>query len=191
MTNKIRRFWTWFASASPSLRARYHEPNAVSMIDAAVREMSPRIGWEMGPGGCDDRIYFALSPELRESRLEFVTSVISQAPVVQGVDLLVGRQPKPEPFIIQLGDSQSTIDARDWMYLPYRYPDGCVELVFVANQKLALNRRERKAIGALLLQNIYGEVHLLRTIDDWDVLDFSPAGAAQSMRPVLRMMECP
>ncbi|MGZ3829814.1 MAG: hypothetical protein ACXVAY_12905 [Mucilaginibacter sp.] len=117
----IVEFWDWFKSISNSLLQNPTNADLVHQIDNKVSEFGV-FDWEIGPWE-PEIFYFAISPNLNESKLKLTREFIKYAPVCVGWHFLPSKPVKKEWQGIwkmknQIG-SEILIDTHNWKYILY------------------------------------------------------------------------
>ena len=49
-SKKIEDFWNWFASIAPRLAMDFENRDLLNELDCQIRDLDPRLSWELGPG---------------------------------------------------------------------------------------------------------------------------------------------
>jgi hypothetical protein len=180
----IDAFWAWFAENSGRISPELENEVILEELDGRVSELGCPA-WEIGPG--DEAEWFlALSPDGDNEALPLTREIVSHAPSVPGWEFLPYRPKKKWDlqFEIEGESGPITVDARNWRYVAYRYPDGVYDLVISVGNEAELGPGDRDLAVRIAVEGQIGEEALLTRINELDaVVELSTDQASRS-RPL-------
>jgi hypothetical protein len=189
---KITAFWVWFNSISGKLAANVEDKNMLEALDNRVRELHPRLSWEIGPGKTREW-QFVISPNLDRDLRKLASTIVAQAPVLPDWQFYAARRPKHWNYQFQLesgdGERVKNLDASNWKFVLLEYPDETHEILLEAWDAPSLGDDERWQAAAIVLESILGEDTLLDRIDDFELVSKLEPQFAESARPIQELRE--
>ena len=157
---KVREFWDWVVSTFPT---NIDKDDLARSLDRWMDYLDVP-GWEISPID-EDNLYLAISPAGDPEKYEKTKYIVSLAPKIDGWSFVPAR-PK------RIWDWHRTVlwgiiglvDANGWKVVPYRYPDGMMELVFFDALLPPLKLAQKCAIAEFFICAEIGEDLLIRKI---------------------------
>lgn len=166
---EIELFWSWFARN----RSRLEAPD-----DAVIAELQDQVdalggfAWELGPDGTTT-FSLTISPDGDPGLLAGSRRIIALAPKTEGWVFYPARQPRESPTFLTVSEEglDFEIDARDWEFVIYRFPDQYTELVLRIGLPLdSIPESVAHASAATVVDALLGEETRLATIDAIDIV---------------------
>jgi len=131
--NSLIKFWEWFQSISDDLMLNPTRPDLIYQIDNRVSDFN-QLDWEIGPWG-NDKYYFAISPNLDSSKLEFTREFVKYAPKCPGWFFLPSKPEKSDwKGIWKMVNEKGTeilVDSSHWRYILYKFEDETFDMDIV------------------------------------------------------------
>ena len=187
----ISEFWQWFIENSSRLSKVESDKNLLDALDQRVRDLNPRLSWEIGPGKVKEK-QFVISPNLDKGLREEARSIISLAPSLDSWEFYPTRQVKDWDYQVRLAPSEEepavAFDASGWKFVLLRYPDGLRE-VLLSGKVPSLSDNQRWQAAAFVLESILGEDQLMGSIDEFDLVPAFEPRFAERQRPLQALKE--
>jgi hypothetical protein len=117
--NRITAFWNWFRDWHEDIAAAYASGDS-SWLDIdlteSVRQIEPRLNWEMGPYHNPDNT-LVISPSVGDN-IDLARRVVAAAPILPGWHFLPAKPPKElKRLAIQLpGIVGGEVRGDEWVY---------------------------------------------------------------------------
>jgi len=175
--NKIAIFWDWFVSRASEFDSWLGEDRAsllASELQARVGDLSPAIGWEVGPGSIA-RNYLAFTLNGDIGNLAVVREVLAFAPHVTHWEFLSGRPPRPyNPQLLFRNKKGQSIEINldEWRYVLTSFDHGTFfDITVASDTKLRLDARAKEQVLRTAVQTLVGEHEALRLFDKLKFVD--------------------
>jgi len=182
----LNEFWCWFSDKAQDIASEAH-PELLDVLDTKLREVDPRLSWEIGPGR-HEPWFLAISPNLDKDLADEARKVVAEAPEIQGWELYAMRQPKQWDYKVEIdedGSAQSlSLDASKWQFVLLRYPDGLREVLLTSSNLPTMTENQRWQAAAIVLEGILGEQVMLEKIDEFELVPKLEPRFAEKQRPI-------
>jgi hypothetical protein len=188
---KIAEFWSWFHSVAGALAANVESPALVKEIDNRVRDLDPKLSWEIGPG-LSKPWQLVISPNLNRDLREKARAIVSRAPALFAWEFHAARPPKEWDYTLELENTEGDLvrlNASRWTFVLLRYPDGAHEVLLKGNDLSHLRDDERWQAAAITLESILGEDVVLDRISEFELVDDFEPRFAERQRPIQDLRE--
>jgi hypothetical protein len=186
-TKESHEFWRWFRENAEAIATRPTNAAILEDLDRRLRDLDPRLSWEIGPG-LNKPWQFVISPNLNRNLRGVARSIISRAPVLDDWEFHSGRQPKDWNYSFEIestdGGRKKRVSAAGWTFVLLQYPDGIHEILFKAEDSRILNADERSQAAAIVLESVLGEDMLLDAVDDFELVDELEPRFVGKQRPI-------
>jgi hypothetical protein len=123
-----------------------------------------------------------ISPGGHAERLPETKTIVDLAPPCTGWQFFSAKQPKEWERCFLMNDSQGNqlaVDASEWRYVLYEYPDGVFDIVVHAPGLAGLSEQDQISAAEIVLDCELGEETRLSLIDEIEVVvpprDLGPA----------------
>lgn len=140
-----------------------HEHDIQLEVDKRLREIDPRLRWEIGPHGEHDR-FFAFSPNFYDELLPVTEALVEAMPAVEGWHFLTA---KPKKYWstreVRFKDVEYCMD--DWRYRLVAFKGGEFFDIDFFTFNDAIEERVREWLGVFLASSELGEKLFMRAID--------------------------
>jgi len=180
-------FWDWFGENAEALSADTGNSALLTEIDNRIRDLSPLLSWEIGPGRSKPW-QFVVSPSLDRSLRNLARQIISSAPTLRDWEFHSARQSKDWNYKFELKSNlHSTVislDASSWTFVLLRYPEGTHEILLKGSELPLLTPDEREQAAAIVLVSILGEDTFLDTVDEFELVDVLDPRFAEKQKPI-------
>ncbi len=188
---RINNFWDWFRDAAGALAANVENPALLKELDSRVRDLDPKLSWEIGPG-LSKSSQLVISPNLDRDLRETAREIVARAPFIPDWEFHAARQPKKWDYKLELPSGVGGglhLDASGWTFVLLRYPDGVHEILLKGNNLPTLGDDERWQAAAITLESILGEDMVLDRINEFELVDQLEPRFAERERPIQRLRE--
>jgi hypothetical protein len=185
---QIKEFWNWFREVAEALAVNAENAALVRELDRKVRNLNPRLSWEIGPG-LSKPWQLAISPNLDRNLREEARAIVARAPLLPAWEFHAARQPKEWHYKLELGGDKVPLDASAWTFVLLRYPDGAHEILLKGKGLPPLSDNERWQAAAITLEGILGEDVLLDTVDEFELVNELEPRFAERERPIQNLRE--
>ncbi len=178
----IHAFWGWFGTVARGLARNLENRALLRELDARVSSLAD-IVWEVGPGKNAENA-LVVSPDGSRDLLQVTERIVRLAPAIDGWEFLSARPPRDgilEFSVKSEAGEWMDVDARDWRYVLYRFPDGMFDIIVEENNLVDVSEGARYSAAVIALDGILGErqrLGLFHTIDGVEKLTSDVAGAA-------------
>jgi hypothetical protein len=163
-TVAISRFWRWFCNHQRQLRNVADDPILLAELERKLSEIGQRF-WEIGPfTAASDELYFAIALGKDPHRMPAIEQVINAAPKLDGWRFLVGKPRKSWQRAVRWGEDRLLIDANDWQFVLYRFPDGLHDVVLVKPELRGLSEKEKIDLIGFVVASEIGERLMAETV---------------------------
>jgi hypothetical protein len=173
-SEKIRGFWTWFASVAPILADKPETPYLLSELDKQVAALHSKLSWETGPG-LNKPWQLVISPSLDRNMRAVTERIVKMAPEIDSWEFHPARQAKEWNYKFEFCTSNRTfvdIDASEWTFILLRYPDGYTEILLKGfNLPDSFTQDDRWHAAAIALEGVLGEDLFLRAVDSFELVN--------------------
>lgn len=187
---KIREFWTWFATSAPHFGDSYQNEDLLAQLDSRVTSLGD-FAWEVGPGRTAENA-FVLSPGGDRALLAEARAIVGAAPSLPGWEFHSAKPPKDwKPrFEIQDANGQPfEIDASSWRCVLLRHPDGVHEALVEASNLDSLPNDYRRWAAEITLDGLVGERRRLEIIDEVTVLEKFDRRESEAAFPIVEVRD--
>jgi hypothetical protein len=173
--DSIKHFWAWFEKNETRLFMQCETETVWQEIDLELSRVSPEIAWEFGPAS-DGRMYFAVSPDLRDSLLSMAHAIVADAYKSTRWEFLVGRQRRPWSDLLFIADEKWSSQGiqpnlKEWRHIVYRIQDSSkFDIVFETGASTTLNEDDLDEIATMLAINLLGEITVMEKVEMIEVL---------------------
>lgn len=193
----IEEFLAWFAGHAPVLAQAYDQPACIEQIDDQLDRVHPRLGWEIGPLTADS-LYFAVSPALDPELVPLARGLLNAGQALMNkhaaeerngpFEFRLGRQRRPWSDVLQLSAqgvvALSEVNLANWQHRVFRVPDSeRFDIVFACGEQCPLTEAERDEVASLLASALLGEMLVLETVDQIEVITSFAGERAQRAKP--------
>lgn len=168
LDNQITNFWYWFTKNSDHLHSDNYEKEILDALDRKVSDWD--LVWEIGPGVAKKNS-LTISPNGDKDLLDKAKSIIAKAPVLDNWEFYYSKQPKENWHMARLVDMALEIDALNWTYVLFQYPDNKIEILLKADSISHLNKETKELAADLILTNLLGEKLKIEKIDFIELVD--------------------
>jgi hypothetical protein len=186
-SEKISEFWDWFTGIASKLATNIEDVALVAELNNRVRDLEPRLSWEIGPG-LRKPWQLVISPNLNRALRGETRAIVSHAPVLPSWEFHSARQPKAWDYKLELDAGENgrviPLDASQWTFVLLRYPDGAHEILIRGKNLPSLKDDERWQAAAITLESILGEDLVLDRINEFELVDQLAPHFAQQERPI-------
>jgi hypothetical protein len=168
--NKIDNFWKWFSSIAAELSVDYENITILDELDQRISNLG-EFSWEIGPG-VNEPNCLVISPNGDLDQLEKTKYIVSQAPKIKNWELFYSKQPKQWDFVfeIEVNNKIETIDASQWKYTLFKYPDQIFDILIESPQLNQFNEDDKIFISEIALDGTIGEESRITFIDNIEVV---------------------
>ena len=180
-TAGITEFWSWFASVCGDFGARFENTSLLKELDQRVRALGP-FTWEVGPAPNSSDSILVISPGGRAELLAQTKEIVDLAPPCRGWRFFAAKPPREWERRFFMSDSQGkrvAVDASQWRYVLYGYPDGVFDIVIHAPDLPRLAEHDRITAAEIVLDGELGEEARLARIGE---IEFVPAPVVCSVK---------
>lgn len=181
---KVEAFWRWFQSIAAELASNFENPELLAQLDRRVSQLGD-LAWELGPGQHEANA-LVITPDGAPEWLGATQHIVALAPVIAGWEFHWARPPRAWDlqFSIESGSGETIeVDARDWRYVLFRFPDETFDIVLEQGNLTAAGEDDRYTAAVVLLDGVLGESNRLKHIDGIEaVLKLSDEHAAHASR---------
>jgi hypothetical protein len=105
---RINEFWSWFCDVAEALAGNVENPTLLKDFDGRVRDLDPKLSWEIGPG-LSKPWQLVISPNLDRDLREEARAIVACAPVLPAWEFHAARQPKKWHYKLELFPPQNLI----------------------------------------------------------------------------------
>ncbi len=190
--NNLNEFWDWFRNNAGALATDAESPALLAELDRRIRNLDPRLSWEIGPGRSRSR-QFVISPNLDRDLRTVTRRIVSHAPGLRDWEFHATRQPKEWDFKFELertSDSKTIqLDASGWTFVLLQYPDGIREILLKGTRLPLLTEDEREQSAQIVLESVLGEDILIDVVDEFELVDELEPQFAKLERPIQLLRE--
>lgn len=159
-------FWNWFAENSNHLHSDTYDKALLDKLDEIITLWG--LTWEIGPGLTKENS-LTISPNGDKDLLEQASKIISIAPEFEHWEFYASKQPKHNWHIAKFDGIE--IDATEWTFILFKYPDGKNEIVIQADNLKHLDTLTKELAADLVLTNLLGEKTKIEELDFIDIVD--------------------
>jgi hypothetical protein len=163
-TSEIGGFWKWFADHADDIaeaalateREGVHT-EALQALDEHIQRLGP-FSWEVGPGKEEENA-LVISPSGDYEQLRATRAIVAEAPSIPGWQFYPAKPSKEWNYTFELHDAESSyeIDARQWRYILFAYPDGTYDIDVVAPNLENVPEDRRQEALEIAVQGAIGE----------------------------------
>ena len=180
----IISFWAWFGAVADKFASNVEDNSLLTALDKKIRELDPRLSWEIGPGRTREW-QLVISPNLDRDLRELADAVVAEAPGLPRWQFYSSRRRKEWNYKFQLesGGHFKNIDAAEWRFVLLEYPDDTFEILLEGRGALALEEDERWQAAAIVLESILGEDALLGKVE-FELVDKLESQYSADARPI-------
>jgi hypothetical protein len=90
--NQVSEFWDWFRDIAEVLAANVENSSLLSKLDSRVRDLDPKLSWEVGPG-FSKPWQFVISPNLNRNLRKRAREIVARAPpFLRGSSILLDNR---------------------------------------------------------------------------------------------------
>lgn len=171
-TADISEFWSWFRSVCGDFGARFENASLLKELDQRVTALGP-FTWEVGPAPNSSDSILVISPGGRAELLPETKKIVDLAPACPGWRFFAAKPSKDWERRFFMNDSQGkrvAVDASEWRYVLYGYPDGVFDIVIDAPDLARLTEQERITAAEIVLDGELGEEARLSFISEVEVV---------------------
>ena len=182
---KILAFWSWFQSVAEQLSENYDNPALLADLDAKVSELG-NLAWELGPGSREENA-LAISPDGVAEWLPITQRIAAMAPAIPRWEFHPARPARDwnlEFSITASAGGDIDIDAREWRYVIFRFPDGTFDLILEQNNLFSASDEDRFTASVVLLDGLLGEARRLLWIRDVESVVNLPHDQVAKANPI-------
>lgn len=187
---EIHEFWAWFQTNAQELGRDFHNSALLAELDTRLACIGV-AGWELGPGSAT-RYALAISPDGNRDQLPLTKRIVALSPTVPHWVFLAARPARPSPFLFTLqrnGQNDLAVDASEWRYVLYRFPDGLMDIVLEQARLQDVSEEERYMAATIMLDALMGEAERLtrfREIEPVATLDTQLSGRSSPVSTLLQ-----
>jgi hypothetical protein len=185
----ILEFWRWFEGIADKLGSNFDNPTLLEELDRQVARLGG-VAWELGPGSSAENS-LAISPDGAADLLPLTQQIVSLAPEIPHWEFLPARPARPQNLEFSIGTttgSEIDIDARQWRYVLFRFPDGTFDLVLEQGNMGSASDEERFTAAVVLLDGLLGEARRLRSIGCIETVAALESGPKEKASPVASLV---
>lgn len=186
--NQVSEFWDWFRDIAEVLAANVENSSLLSKLDTRVRDLDPKLSWEVGPG-LSKPWQFVISPNLNRDLRKRAREIVARAPALPAWEFHSARQPKEWHYKLELGGDKVPVDASQWTFVLLEYPDGVHEVLLQGKGLPPLSDDERWQAAAITLESILGEDMVLDRVNEFELVDQLEPRFAERERPIQDLRE--
>lgn len=184
--SKIKDFWNWFREIADKLTGNVESPELLREVDNRVRDLDPKLSWEIGPG-LSKPWQFVISPNLDRELRETTREIVSCAPSLATWEFHSARQPKDWDYKLELENPDGAkirhVDASAWTFVLLRSPNGDHEILLKGDVAI-LGDDERWQAAAITLESILGEDIMIDRIQAFELVSHFEPRFAERARPI-------
>lgn len=180
-TSDILDFWRWFASVCGGFASHFENAALLKELDQHVTALGP-FTWEVGPSRNSNDSILVISPGGHAELLQETKTIVDLAPACPGWQFFSAKQPKDWERRFFMNDSQGNqlaVDASEWRYVLYGYPDGVFDIVVHAPDLAGLSEQDQITAAEIVLDGELGEEARLSLINEIEIVvpprDVGPA----------------
>jgi hypothetical protein len=169
--SQISSFWTWFETIAAELGSDLENQNLLTELEKRVSLLG-EVSWEVGPG-LNEENALVITPDGVRERLRMTQHIVSLAPAIPGWEFHAARPPRRWELqfsIDSAGGGVIQIDARDWRYVLYEFPDHTFDIVLEQSNLQRSTESNRYTAAVVLLDGILGELKRLKLIGRIDTV---------------------
>jgi hypothetical protein len=172
ITSDISEFWIWFTSVSGAFGTRFENASLLKELDRRVAALGP-FTWEVGPAPNSSDSILVISPDGRAELLPETKKIVDLAPACPGWRFFSAKPSKEWERRFWVNDSEGervAVDASQWRYVLYGYPDGIFDIVIYAPDLARLGEQDRLTAAEIVLEGELGEEACLSLIGEIEVV---------------------
>lgn len=146
-------------------------------IDEHLGSVNSELGWELGPG-VERKMYFAVSPDLRDNLVIEARAVIDAAYSSSIWEFKLGRQRRPWDKLIAIAyDKYSMhglkeIDLSKWRHIVFPLKDSIkFDIVFESFVNLGISESESDELASLIAIGLLGEILVMEKIEMIEIVE--------------------
>jgi hypothetical protein len=186
----ISEFWRWFESVCGDFGKRFENVSLLEELDQRVAALGP-FTWEVGPAPNSSDSLLVISPGGRTELLSETRKIIGLAPACSGWRFFSAKPSKEWERRFFMNDSEGkrvAVDASQWRYVLYGYPDGVFDIVIDAPDLAPLAEQDRITAAEIVLDGELGEEARLSLIGEIEVV-VAPADASLKTTPIAHVRD--
>lgn len=182
---KIAKFWRWFQTIANDLAANFENEGLLAELDERVSELGD-VSWELGPGKAEENA-LAITPDGSKEWLPVTQHIIELAPRISGWEFQSARPQRDWDMQFSIegaGGTPLRIDARQWRYVLFKYPDNTFDIVLEQNNLHSISDDDRYAAAIVLLDGTVGERRRLALLGGIEAVETLSAEHARKANPM-------
>ncbi len=179
-TDKIKHFWSWFASIEADLAANVENESLLKELDEQVYSLDLEISWELGPGR-DKEWFLAISPNLRKDLLEETELIVSMAPDIAKWEFLSATPVKDWNYKFELPEDRIEIDMLNWKCIVIPAYDSKYDVFLISDDSALIPTHLGQTVCEIALKSILGERVLIEKINNYKLQNRSDINKDQQL----------
>jgi len=154
----IKNFWNWFQSNEELLQPQNISKEFTRELELELKKIGI-FAWEIGPSeAIPIKQYFAL-PLMRDTEHDgYMRELIELAPNIAGWVFQVGLPPKKWKRKILWGPECNLVDANEWHFQIFKYPDGLHDLILVLEKRFLRKQVDMEEVLFTVAESELGQV---------------------------------
>jgi hypothetical protein len=171
-TSDIGDFWRWFASVCGDFGAHFENVSLLRALDQHVTALGP-FTWEVGPPRDSSENILVISPGGLVELLPETKKIVDLAPTCPGWQFFYAKRSKDWDRRFFMNDNHGNrvaVDASQWRYVLYGYPDGVFDIVIEASDLAGLEEQDRITASEIVLDGELGEQARLSLIGGIEIV---------------------
>lgn len=181
-------FWNWFRDIAGALASNVEDSMLLRELDRRVRQLDPKLSWEIGPG-LSKSWQLVISPNMDRELRGRAREVVGRAPALAEWEFHSARQPKEWHYKVEMGADKVPLDASAWTFVLLQYPEGAHEILIEGKNLPPLSDDERWQAAAITLESILGEDIVLDRVDEFELVDELEPRFAERARPIQQLRD--
>lgn len=177
----VDRFWEWFSEKEGEIRrlwSQEHSQELTQMLHPKVKELSPRLQWELGPAG-QDRVFLAISPGGDPELLSLTERVVARAPRLSGWQFYEAKPARDwkAAFRFSHQSGHYELDATGWEYSLVAFDGGSFfdVTLYVGGSLDSVPQQIWGKAVRVVLDGVLGERMCMETIDQIHIEGRAPS----------------
>jgi hypothetical protein len=183
-TDMISEFWAWFDSYRDGVDAT--GPSRDQHIDEILERISriePGLAVELGVR--EDGIKeMTISPDGVRERFPFVEQIVSQAPSMEGWEVVAFRQPIKADFSLQYGDLE--LRPSELFFLPLE-EDGTLDIIVYGQGFSDQDKDDLGYHGLIMMDSLIGEYNCVTQIRHYDFQELPDEQEREGLLPLSQL----
>src|SRR5215831_5953364 len=164
-TEMISEFWAWFDSYRDGVDATAQmRDQHIDKILEHISRIEPGLAVELGVRE-DGVKEMTISPDGVRERFPIVEQIVSQAPSMEGWEVIAFRQPIRADFSLRCGDLELT--PAELYFLPLE-EDGALDVIVYGQGFSDQDKDDLSYHGLIMIDNLIGEYDCVTQVRHYD-----------------------